>query len=263
MLHAIANQIGDGEQFQIVTTTKFDELRNAGHGAVVVHDFANHSGGLEAGDAREVHGGFRLAGANQNAAAARPQRKNVAGAREVFGSGIGVNGGENRGGAIRGADSGGGAAARVNGFAKGRAEGGCIARGHGRKGQGVAALFGEREANEAAAFLGHEVDRLGGDFFGGHGEVAFVFAVFVVHEDNHAALADFFEGFFNSGEWGIGSHFRVSLAPRYFGGNRLIFEPVNCTIIVHFYLAQSAILLRLGKRLPLILKILRSSSNFS
>src|SRR5690348_8820536 len=211
MLHAVANQIGDGEQFQIVAAAKFDELRRARHGAVVVHDFANHSGGLEAGDAREVHGGFRLSGANQNAAASRAQRKNMAGTREIFGSRVGINGGENGGGAIGGADAGGGASARVDGFAKRSAEKGSVARGHGGEGEGVAALFGEREANEAAAFLGHEVDGFGSDFFGGHGEVAFVFAVLVVDEDDHAALADVFEGFFDGGEWRNGAHFNGSI----------------------------------------------------
>jgi len=31
-----------------------------------------------------------------------------------------------------------------------------------------------------------KVDGVGGDFFGGHGEVAFVFAILVVDEDDHA-----------------------------------------------------------------------------
>src|SRR5437762_4766148 len=35
-------------------------------------------------------------------------------------------------------------------------------------------------ADEAAAVLGHEVDGVGSDFLGGHGEVAFVLAVLVV-----------------------------------------------------------------------------------
>jgi len=40
-------------------------------------------------------------------------------------------------------------------------------------------------------------------FFGGHGKVAFVFAVLVVDEDDHAALANFFDGFFYGGEIGV------------------------------------------------------------
>ena len=65
----------------------------------------------------------------------------------------------------------------------------------------VAAIFGERHADQTAAELGHEVDGFGRDFFGGHGQVAFVFAVLVVDEDDHAALADFFDGFFDGGEF--------------------------------------------------------------
>src|SRR5207245_10348189 len=42
-----------------------------------------------------------------------------------------------------------------------------------------------------------------GNLFGGHGKVAFVFAVLVVDEDDHAALADFFDGFFDGSEMGI------------------------------------------------------------
>ena len=43
----------------------------------------------------------------------------------------------------------------------------------------------------------------GRDLFGGHGEVAFVFAVLVVDEDDHAALADLFDGFFDGSELGV------------------------------------------------------------
>ena len=48
---------------------------------------------------------------------------------------------------------------------------------------------------------GHEVDGLGRDAFGGHGEIAFVFAVFVVHHDQHAPGAKLFDRFGNGGKW--------------------------------------------------------------
>ena len=70
----------------------------------------------------------------------------------------------------------------------------------------VAALFGERQADQPAAVRGHEVDGFGRDFFGGHGEVAFVFAVLVVDENDHAALADFLDSFFDGGEFRRVSH---------------------------------------------------------
>ncbi len=47
----------------------------------------------------------------------------------------------------------------------------------------------------------HEVDRFRRDGFGGHGEVAFVLAIFVVDYDQHAAGAEVFEGLRNRREW--------------------------------------------------------------
>ena len=189
--------------FRFVPLAEFVELRDARHGAVVVHDFADDASGLEAGDAGEIDGSFRLASANEDAAVARAQRKNMAGAREVFGARFGIDGGEDGDGAVGGADAGGDAAARVDGFAEGGAESGRVAWRHGSEIQRVAALLGEREADQAAAVCGHEIDGFGRDFFGGHGEIAFVFAVFVVDDDDHAALANFFDGFLDCGEGGL------------------------------------------------------------
>src|SRR6185295_1593048 len=46
---------------------------------------------------------------------------------------------------------------------------------------------------EAAAVHGHEVDALGRDRVGGHGEIALVLAILVVDEDHHLAGADLIE----------------------------------------------------------------------
>ena len=45
-------------------------------------------------------------------------------------------------------------------------------------------------ADEAAAELGHEVDRLGRGLLGGHDQVALVFAIGVVDDDDHFAARD-------------------------------------------------------------------------
>ena len=63
----------------------------------------------------------------------------------------------------------------------------CVMR---KQTQMVGALFGEREADEAAPVAGHEVDGLGRDVLGGQREVALVLAVLVVDHDDHAAGAD-------------------------------------------------------------------------
>ena len=64
----------------------------------------------------------------------------------------------------------------------------------------VAAFRRERQADQPAPVHGHEVDGFGGDELGGHGEVAFIFAVFVIDDDQHAAGADLFDRLGDGGE---------------------------------------------------------------
>ena len=68
---------------------------------------------------------------------------------------------------------------------------------HERQPQLVAPLGGEGQADQAAAVGGHEVDDLGRDFFRRDGEVAFVFAVFVVDNYEHSPRAEILDGFWN------------------------------------------------------------------
>src|SRR6266446_1623748 len=203
MLHAVADEVRHREHFQIVFLAKFNKLRHAGHGAVFVHDFADDAGGAHSGDAREVHARFGLAGADKDAALARAKREDVAGAREILGPGFGIDRGEDGDGAVGSADAGGDAKARVDRFRERRSVHGGVNRRHEGQVQLIAALFGEWKADQAATVLSHEVDGVRGDFLGCHGEIAFVFAVLVVNEDDHAALANFFDGFFDGGEMGV------------------------------------------------------------
>ena len=84
---AVADELGDGENLEAVLAAEGDEVGDAGHFAVVAHDFADDAGGGEAGEAGQIDGGLGLAGADQNAAAARAQREDVAGTGEVGGGG--------------------------------------------------------------------------------------------------------------------------------------------------------------------------------
>src|ERR1700722_5146835 len=195
VLHAVADEIRYGQHLQIVLLAEFVELRHPGHGAVFVHDFADHTRGIQTSDAGEIDAGFGLAGAYQDATIAGAQREDVPGTGEILRPGLGVDGREDGDGAVGSTDAGGDAEASVDGFAESGAVDTGVDGGHQRKVKFFAALLGECETDEAATELGHEVDGFGGDFLGGHGEVAFVFAVFVVDQDDHAALADFFDGF--------------------------------------------------------------------
>ena len=66
--------------------------------------------------------------------------------------------------------------------------------GHHRQPQRRDLLLGQRQADEPAPVARHEVDRLGRDQIGGHGQVALVLAILVVDQDDHAAGADRVDG---------------------------------------------------------------------
>ncbi len=62
----------------------------------------------------------------------------------------------------------------------------------------IGTIFSQRQADQAAPFLGHEVNRFRRHQFGSHAEVAFIFAVFIVNQDHHLTLANIFKCFFDT-----------------------------------------------------------------
>ena len=81
-----------------------------------------------------------------------------------------------------------------------------LSRRHLRQAELPAALLGQRQADQAAAMLGHEVDRLRRHVFGRHDEVALVLAVFFVDQDDHAASLQFGDDLGGGGDGGVGRH---------------------------------------------------------
>ena len=70
-----------------------------------------------------------------------------------------------------------------------------------RQMQRVAAFRRQRQADQPAAVRGHKIDRFRGDELGRHGEIAFVFAVFVVDHYHHAPGAELLDRFRDGCEW--------------------------------------------------------------
>ena len=83
MLAAVGDQVGDRDHVQAIPRAVVDQFGHARHRAVVVHHLADHTGGVQPRQAREVHGGLRLARALQHAAGAALERKDVARLHEV------------------------------------------------------------------------------------------------------------------------------------------------------------------------------------
>jgi hypothetical protein len=83
-----------------VLAAEGNEIGDAGHGAVVAHDFADDACWGEACEAGEVDGGFGLAGADEDAAASGAEREDVAGPNEVSGGGARIDGDADGAGAV-------------------------------------------------------------------------------------------------------------------------------------------------------------------
>jgi hypothetical protein len=165
------------------------QVGQAGHGAVVVHDLADHRGGRAAGHGGQVAAGLGVAGAHQHAAVLRLQREDVAGLHQVGGLASRATAActvRARSAAEMPVVT---PVGRLDGHGEGRAVLGAVALAMGGRLQAFAALARQRQADQAAAEAGHEVDGLGRDMVGGQHQVAFVLAVFLVDQDDHAAGA--------------------------------------------------------------------------
>ncbi len=79
----VLDEIGDGDQLDVVALAELDEVGDARHRPVLLHHLADDARGIEAREPCEVDGGFRLARAQEHAAFAGAQREDVAGLDEV------------------------------------------------------------------------------------------------------------------------------------------------------------------------------------
>ena len=195
---AVVDQVCDGADLKAVLFGKAFQVFTAGHGAIVVHDLADHTGWLATGQGGQVTGGFGVAGTAQYTAGIRHQREDMARLNQVRRLGIARYGSLYGAGAVSGRDAGGDA---FTGFDRQRelgAEAGGVLLNHQRQAQLFATLPGHGHADQAAAEPRHKVDGFRRAVFCCHYQVAFVFAIFVVHQDNHLALTDIFDYLFNT-----------------------------------------------------------------
>ena len=196
----VLDEVGDGDHLQPVPLAVRDEIVDAGHRPVVVHDLADHAGRVQAGEPREVDRRLGLADALEHAAGLRAQREHVTGLHEIVRRRVGVDRDLDRVAAVGGRDAGRDAFARLDRDRERGAERRLVVLGHRAQAELVGALLGEAEADQPARVRRHEVDRLRRRELRGDRQVAFVLAVLVVDDDDHAALADLLDRLFDSGE---------------------------------------------------------------
>ncbi len=176
-----------------------DEIGDAGHFAIGLHDLDDDRGGFEMCEAAEIDRAFGLTGADECAAGAGAEGVDVAGAEEIGGAELRVDGHLDAFSAFFGRDSGGAAVfgMEVDGDGEGCAAGCGVYGGLGVELEAVALIFGEREAHVTERVLEHEGDCFGRGELGGEDKVAFVLAIFVIGEDDHFASAEIGEAVFD------------------------------------------------------------------
>ncbi len=180
-----------GEHFQ---------LRAARHAAIRVQDLHQHAGRFQPGQHGHVHGRLGVAGAGQHAARLSDQREDVARLVQVRRLGVGLHRGTDGVRAVMRRDAGGDALGGLDADREIGLELRGIGLHHRRQAEIGGAGAVQRQAHQATAMGDHEVDVAGLDQLGGHDQVAFVLAVFVIDDDDHAAQADVFQDFRNRGE---------------------------------------------------------------
>ena len=136
------------------------QVGQARHRAVVVHDLAQHRGRREAGEPREVAAGLGVAGAHQHAAGLRDQRKHVARLHDVLGRALRRGGDLDGQRAVVRRDAGGDALGGLDRDGEVGAVARAVVLDHRAQAEPRGVLLGDRHADQAAAVLGEEVDLL-------------------------------------------------------------------------------------------------------
>ena len=196
-LQAVADQVGNGADFQAVSGRKGLQIGAACHRAIFAHHLDQHGRRLQPGQAGQVAPCFGMSGTGEHAARLRGQRKYVTGLVQVLRLGRRLYRDLHRAGAIVRGNAGGDPHGRLDGHG----EVGVLRRGiladHRPQAELMRALLGQREAQQTPCLAHHEVDILGAHLDGGHDQVALVLAPFIVQDHDHATGANVFENFGN------------------------------------------------------------------
>ena len=158
--------------------------------------------GVKPREPRHVDRRFGMPGADQHAAVACYQREDVARRDDVLAMLGRVDRDRHGARAVVGGDAGGHPLARFDRDGEGGFVPGAVVAAHQVEAEQVDAILGHREADEAAAVLGHEVDRVGGRHLRRDDKVAFIFAILVIDQDEHAAVARFLDDLLDRDERG-------------------------------------------------------------
>lgn len=203
---AVVDQVRDGANLDAMFFSKFFQLRALGHSAVFIHDLDNDSGGFVTGHTRKIATGFRMTGAGQDTAWLRDNREDMTGLDNIVGCGVFGCGGVNRFRPVGSRDTCRNSFGGFDGYGEIGFVGGAVLVGHQWQLQSFCPVFCDGQADQAAGVTRKKRNMFGRDYIGGDNKVAFVFAILVIHDQDHIAQTEFVENVFN----GADSHFCTS-----------------------------------------------------
>ena len=197
---AIFDKTIDGTDPQPMLPGKRDEIRRPGHGPVFIHDLTNDAGRIKSPQPGQIDRGLGMPGADKNAAFKSPQRKQMSWSNKIGWFGFGIDENSDGVGAIRRGDPRCNALGRVHRDRPGR-----VAflmpvvevDLHRMQFQFLKPIVFHGHANKTSGLFGHKIDLLRSDEFGRAQKVTFVLAAFIIHHDDHLAIAEIFQDFFD------------------------------------------------------------------
>ena len=198
VFNLVTDQVFDGADLEFVLAGEILQVRASRHGAVLIEDFYDHGAGLVPRQAREVTACLGMPRPNQDTTGLRHQRKDMAWLNDIIRPGILFHRCLDGGGAVRRRNACCHAFSRFNRHGEIRTVQVTRRAHHQRQFQLLATLLRQRKANQAAPVTRHEVDIISSDQARCHHQVAFVFTVFVIHDDHHFSLAKILDYLFDA-----------------------------------------------------------------
>ena len=195
-LHQSGNR---GEQ-QVVLAAELDKLRQSGHGAVVILNFANHTGWLATCHARQIDCSLGVASTLQHTTFASTKRKHVSGAGKCLVANGAIGECANGECAVSSRNASACAFEQIDRHGECGAMALGVVVNHHRQTQIVTTLTCKRGHHHTRCVANDERQLLGCYVFCSHDEVAFVFAIFVVDEHDHVAAGNGRNHVVNCGE---------------------------------------------------------------
>jgi non-ribosomal peptide synthetase component F len=197
---AIGDQVADRADLQVMELRKGDEVIHPRHGPIFVHDLADHARGVQARQPRDIHRRLGVAGAHQHAAVARDQREDMARRDQRVGAVARIDRHRDGPCAVGRRDAGGHAFLRLDRDGEGGFVPGAVLGAHQRQAERVDPFARHRQADQPAPVPRHEVDLLRRCHLRGDDQIAFIFAILIIDQDEHAAVARLVDDLFGAGQ---------------------------------------------------------------